>query len=81
MPLTLEDELGDILQKARDGKSWSQEDLARAAGHHADARPDRTAIRRRPLKGDVQPVVLGTDLVDVELARTVRVHDEIQITV
>lgn len=28
----LEDELGDILQKARDGKSWSQTDLARAAG-------------------------------------------------
>jgi len=26
----LEDELGDILQKARDGKSWSQKDLAQA---------------------------------------------------
>ena len=32
MPTGLEDELGDILQKARDGKSWSQEDLAEAAG-------------------------------------------------
>ncbi len=30
MPADLEDELGDILQKARDGKSWSQEDLAEA---------------------------------------------------
>lgn len=28
----LEDELGDILEKARDGKSWSQEDLASASG-------------------------------------------------
>jgi hydroxyacylglutathione hydrolase len=32
MTLVLEDELGDILQKARDGKSWSQEDLAVATG-------------------------------------------------
>ena len=32
MPTGLEDELGDILQKARDGKSWSQKDLAEAAG-------------------------------------------------
>ncbi len=30
MPTGLEDELGDILQKARDGKSWSQKDLAQA---------------------------------------------------
>jgi glyoxylase-like metal-dependent hydrolase (beta-lactamase superfamily II) len=28
MTITLEDELGDIMQKARDGKSWSQADLA-----------------------------------------------------
>ena len=27
----LEDELGDILQKARDGKAWSREDLVHAA--------------------------------------------------
>jgi len=27
----LEDELGDILEKARDGKSWSQKDLAQSA--------------------------------------------------
>ncbi|KMP11158.1 hydrolase [Candidatus Nitromaritima sp. SCGC AAA799-A02] len=30
--MALEDELGDIIQKARDGKSWSQGDLAKAAG-------------------------------------------------
>ncbi len=30
MSHALEDELGDILQKARDGKKWSQEDLANA---------------------------------------------------
>ncbi len=29
---TLEDELGDVLEKARDGKSWCQSDLARASG-------------------------------------------------
>ena len=29
--MPLEDELGDILQKARDGKTWSQDDLVRAA--------------------------------------------------
>lgn len=28
--MPLEDELGDILQKARDGKAWSQDDLVRA---------------------------------------------------
>ncbi len=32
MPTGLEDELGDILQKARDGKSWSPKDLADAVG-------------------------------------------------
>lgn len=36
MAATLEDELGDILQKARDGKSWSQEDLSRATGISLD---------------------------------------------
>ena len=36
MPTGLEDELGDILQKARDGKSWSQTDLADAAGVSLD---------------------------------------------
>ncbi len=30
MPSTLEDEFGDILQKARDGKNWSQAQLANA---------------------------------------------------
>lgn len=28
----LEDELGDVLEKARDGKNWTQADLARASG-------------------------------------------------
>ena len=28
----LEDELGDIIQKGREGKSWSQDDLAQATG-------------------------------------------------
>ena len=32
MPTQLEDELGDILEKARDGKSWTQNDLAEATG-------------------------------------------------
>ncbi len=32
MATALEDELGDILAKARDGKSWSQRDLAEAVG-------------------------------------------------
>ena len=31
MTIKLEDELGDVLEKARDGKNWSQADLARAA--------------------------------------------------
>lgn len=35
--MQLEDELGDILQKARDGKSWSQADLGRATGLPNDA--------------------------------------------
>ncbi len=30
--MSLEDELGDVLEKARDGKGWSQSDLARASG-------------------------------------------------
>jgi len=32
METELEDELGDIVQKARDGKSWEANELARAAG-------------------------------------------------
>ncbi len=32
MTSPLEDELGDILQKARDGKNWSQKELAQAVG-------------------------------------------------
>ena len=32
MASPLEDELGDILQKARDGRNWSQKDLAQAVG-------------------------------------------------
>lgn len=36
MPAGLEDELGDILQKARDGKIWSQKDLAEASGLKLD---------------------------------------------
>ena len=36
MPSVLEDELGDILQKARDGKSWSPKDLASATGISGD---------------------------------------------
>ena len=31
MTIKLEDELGDVLEKARDGKDWSQVDLARTA--------------------------------------------------
>ena len=31
MTTKLEDELGDVLEKARDGKDWSQTDLARTA--------------------------------------------------
>lgn len=34
--MPLEDELGDILQKARDGKAWSRDDLVRATDLAAD---------------------------------------------
>ena len=30
--MSLEDELGDVLEKSRDGKGWTQSDLARASG-------------------------------------------------
>jgi hypothetical protein len=29
---SLEDELGDVLEKSRDGKGWTQSDLARSSG-------------------------------------------------
>ena len=32
----LEDELGDVLEKARDGKKWTQSDMARASGISLD---------------------------------------------
>ena len=32
----LEDELGDVLEKARDGKNWTQSDMARASGISLD---------------------------------------------
>jgi hydroxyacylglutathione hydrolase len=36
MPESLEDELGDVLEKARDGKGWAQSDLARVSGINAN---------------------------------------------
>ncbi|MEE2986835.1 MAG: MBL fold metallo-hydrolase [Nitrospinota bacterium] len=55
MASALEDELGDIIQKARDGKSWGQTELARRVGlstadirriEHYEWTPDDTAILR-----------------------------------
>lgn len=37
MAIQLEDELGDVLEKARDGKNWSQADLARVSQVGPDA--------------------------------------------
>ena len=51
----LEDELGDILQKARDGKAWSANDLAAAVAmpvsdirrmEHYELIPDDAAIQK-----------------------------------
>ncbi len=52
MSSALEDELGDILQKARDGKSWSQEDLAIAA--------DLTLDEVRRIDGARQLILAGS---------------------
>ncbi|MFQ5673498.1 MAG: MBL fold metallo-hydrolase [Nitrospinales bacterium] len=55
MDTELEDELGDVVQKARAGRSWSQQDLARACGvavadidriENCDLIPDNARITR-----------------------------------
>ena len=62
METELEDELGDIVQKARDGKSFSQSDLAHAAGLSAQ---DIGRIERYEWIPEDQTVLKLADVLDL----------------
>jgi glyoxylase-like metal-dependent hydrolase (beta-lactamase superfamily II) len=74
----LEDELGDILHKARDGKSWSQNDLADAAGitldevhrmENYELNPDEAVVCKLAKVLDLDGVFMGTYPVKCYLLR------------
>ena len=58
----LEDELGDILQKARDGKAWSRDDLVRAADIAADDIQRIESYDLTPSDSDVLKLAKALDL-------------------
>lgn len=58
----LEDELGDILEKARDGKSWSQNDLARSTGVSLDAVRRMENYELIPGDADLRKIAGALDL-------------------
>ncbi|QPJ66315.1 MAG: MBL fold metallo-hydrolase [Candidatus Nitrohelix vancouverensis] len=61
--MALEDELGDILQKARDGKNWSQDDLAQATGISRD---DLQRIESYQLTPEDSQVLKLADALDLD---------------
>ena len=63
MPSDLEDAFGDILQKARDGKSWLPKDLARATGIPSEG------IRRME-----NYELIPTDSIIIKLAKALDLH-------
>jgi hydroxyacylglutathione hydrolase len=58
----LEDELGDILQKARDGKAWSRDDLVRAADIAADDIQRIESYDLTPSDSDILKLAKALDL-------------------
>ncbi|MGY8760962.1 MAG: helix-turn-helix domain-containing protein, partial [Nitrospinaceae bacterium] len=58
----LEDELGDILQKARDGKAWSRDDLVRATDIAADDIQRIESYDLTPSDSDVLKLAKALDL-------------------
>ena len=60
--MPLEDELGDILQKARDGKAWSREDLARATDLPKEDIQRIESYQLKPADADVLKLASTLDL-------------------
>jgi len=60
--MPLEDELGDILQKARDGKAWSQDDLVRATDLGVDDIKRIESYELTPGDSDVLKLAKALDL-------------------
>ena len=60
--MPLEDELGDILQKARDGKAWSKEDLVRATDLPKDDIQRIENYQLTPADSDVLKLASALDL-------------------
>jgi hydroxyacylglutathione hydrolase len=60
--MPLEDELGDILQKARDGKSWSREDLVRETGLPDDDLQRIESYQLTPEDSDILKLAKALDL-------------------
>ena len=60
--MPLEDELGDILQKARDGKAWSREDLVRATDLPQEDIQRIESYQLTPADSDVLKLASALDL-------------------
>ena len=60
--MPLEDELGDILQKARDGKAWSREDLVRATDLPQEDIQRIESYQLTPADSDVLKLATALDL-------------------
>ncbi len=60
--MPLEDELGDILQKARDGKAWSQDDLVRETNLPKDDIERIESYQLTPEDSDVLKLAKALDL-------------------
>ncbi|MCF8721245.1 MBL fold metallo-hydrolase [Nitrospina gracilis] len=62
MPSPLEDELGDILEKARDGKNWSPKDLAAATGISLHAIQKMERYEQVPADAEIGVLAKALDL-------------------
>ena len=71
--MPLEDELGDILQKARDGKAWSRDDLVRATNLAAD---DIQRIESYALTPDDSNVLKLAKALDLDGAALINIAQE-----
>jgi hydroxyacylglutathione hydrolase len=60
--MPLEDELGDIVQKARDGKAWSREDLVRETDLSEDYIQRIEKYQLTPMDSDVLKLASALDL-------------------
>ncbi len=74
MNLELEDELGDILQKSRDGKSWSQSNLAE---HSGISEAEIAQIERYTLTPDEKAIHALADALDLHAPSLIAITNKV----